>query len=65
MDRSELSAMSVTDLKQHAASIGMKGYQKLRKAELIDAIVLFTSTAPDAITPGRCCPCPYLGSHRR
>lgn len=46
MDRSELSAMSVTDLKQHAADIGMKGYQKLRKAELIDAIVLFTSTAP-------------------
>lgn len=46
MDRSELSAMSVTDLKQHAADIGMKGFQKLRKAELIDAIMLFTSTAP-------------------
>ena len=52
--------MSVTDLKQHAASIGMKGYQKLRKAELIDAIVLFTSTAPDAITPADAALAPTL-----
>lgn len=44
MDRSELSAMSVTELKQHAGAIGMKGYQKLRKAELVEAILTFAST---------------------
>ncbi|WP_336248768.1 Rho termination factor N-terminal domain-containing protein [Stomatohabitans albus] len=46
MDRSELSAKSVTELKQHAGAIGMKGYQKLRKAQLIDAIVAFNEGTP-------------------
>lgn len=48
MDRSELAALSVSELKQRAADLGMKGFQRLRKAELIEAIHLFVSTDPGA-----------------
>lgn len=39
MDRSVLARKPMTELKDIAAHLNMRGYQKLRKAELIDAIV--------------------------
>ncbi len=39
MDRSALARKPMTELKDIAAHLEMRGYQKLRKADLIDAIV--------------------------
>lgn len=39
MDRSALARKPMTELKDIAAHLDMRGYQKLRKAELIDAII--------------------------
>lgn len=39
MDRSVLARKPMTELKDIASHLNMRGYQKLRKAELIDAIV--------------------------
>lgn len=39
MDRSALARKPMTELKDIAAHLDMRGYQKLRKADLIDAII--------------------------
>ncbi|CAN5195404.1 transcription termination factor Rho [soil metagenome] len=50
MDRSVLSRKPMTELKDIAAHLNMRGYQKLRKAELIDAII--SSGSASAGDPG-------------
>ena len=54
MDRSVLARKQLTELKDIAASLQMRGYQRLRKADLIDAIIDRggNGRSSDAATPG-------------
>ncbi|MGI9017441.1 MAG: transcription termination factor Rho [Euzebya sp.] len=53
MDRSVLARKPMTELKDIASHLQMRGYQKLRKAELIDAIISngTSHSADEASTP--------------
>ena len=46
LDRSELEASPLADLHAIADQLGLDGYRRLRKAELIDAILGEPGTAP-------------------
>jgi len=48
LERPELEASPLADLHAIATQVGLDGFRRLRKAELIDAILGEESTAPDA-----------------
>ena len=52
MDRSVLARKPMTELKDIASHLNMRGFQKLRKAELIDAIVESATGQAAASTNG-------------
>jgi transcription termination factor Rho len=53
MDRSALARKPMTELRDIAAHLQMRGYQRLRKAELIEAIVGGSAPAGEAGDPDR------------
>ncbi|MBA2318886.1 MAG: transcription termination factor Rho [Euzebyales bacterium] len=48
MDPSVLASKQLTELKTIASSLQMRGYQRLKKAELVDAIVRTANDQPDS-----------------